>query len=96
MKRKALLLLPLSTLALVGCSKISIVDSSDNALLSYTLKQSCNQIIFSHSGLALNSSYRIVNGSTHKWQALPCLAHSLHLVHPLVEVQVAVAGIKSL
>ena len=64
MKRKALLLLPLSTLALVGCSKISIVDSSDNALFSYTLKQSCNQIIFSHSGLALNSTYRIVNGST--------------------------------
>lgn len=45
-------------------SKISIVDSGDNALFSYTLKQSCNQIIFSHSGLVLKSTYRIVNGST--------------------------------
>ena len=45
-------------------SKISIVDSSDNALFSYTLKQSCNQIIFSHKDLALKSTYRIVNGST--------------------------------
>lgn len=45
-------------------SKISIVDSSDNALFSYTLKQSCNQIIFSHKDLVLKSTYRIVNGST--------------------------------
>lgn len=45
-------------------SKISVVDSNNNALFSYTLKQSCNQIVFSHPDLALNQSYKIVSGST--------------------------------
>ena len=45
-------------------SKISIVDSDNNAIFSYTLKQSCNQLIFSHKDLKLNSTYTIANGST--------------------------------
>ena len=45
-------------------SKISIVNSDNNAIFSYTLKQSCNQLIFSHAELQVGSSYRIVSGST--------------------------------
>lgn len=45
-------------------SKISIVDSDNNAIFSYTLKQSCNQLIFSHKDLKLNSTYTIANGTT--------------------------------
>ena len=45
-------------------SKVSIVDSNNNAIFSYTLKQSCNQIIFSHADLAINSKYTIANGSS--------------------------------
>ena len=44
---------------------ISITDSSNNELFSYTLKQSCNQIIFSHSSLQIGSSYNI-NGDGSK------------------------------
>ena len=45
-------------------NKVSILDSNNNALFSYTLKQSCNQIIFSHEGLVLNNSYTIAKGTT--------------------------------
>ena len=45
-------------------SKISIVNPDNNAIFSYTLKQSCNQLIFSHSGLVIGDSYRIVSGSS--------------------------------
>ena len=44
-------------------SKVSITDSKNNILFSYTLKQSCNQIIFSSPDMALQSTYKIVNGS---------------------------------
>ena len=43
---------------------ISITDSSNSPLFSYTLKQSCNQLIFSHSGLEVGSSYNIMADST--------------------------------
>ena len=43
---------------------ISITDSSNNPLFSYTLKQSCNQLIFSHSGLEIGSSYNIMSDSS--------------------------------
>lgn len=43
---------------------ISITDSSNSALFSYTLKQSCNQLIFSHSGLQVGSSYNIMADSS--------------------------------
>ncbi len=45
-------------------SKISIVDENDNALFSYTLKQSCNQIIFSHKDMEKSKTYKIVSGTT--------------------------------
>ena len=45
-------------------SNISIVDSNGNTLYTYSLKQSCTQIIFSHPSLALNGTYKIMNGST--------------------------------
>lgn len=45
-------------------TKVSIVDSNNNAIFSYTLKQSCNQIIFSHSELTIGSSYQLVGGTT--------------------------------
>ena len=44
--------------------KISIVDSNSNAIFSYTLKQSCNQLIFSHPSLEIGSSYQIVSNTT--------------------------------
>ena len=44
--------------------KISITDSSSNTLFSYTLKQSCNQLIFSHASLQLGSSYNIMADSS--------------------------------
>lgn len=43
---------------------ISITDSSNEPLFSYTLKQSCNQLIFSHSGLQIGSSYNIMADSS--------------------------------
>ena len=45
-------------------SNISIVDSNGNELYTYSLKQLCTQIIFSHPSLALNGTYKIKNGST--------------------------------
>lgn len=45
-------------------AKISIVDANNDAIFSYTLKQSCNQLIFSHSALEIGSSYQIVSGTT--------------------------------
>ena len=45
-------------------SKISVVDSENKALFSYTLKQSCNQIIFSHPDIALYQSYKVLNSSS--------------------------------
>ena len=43
---------------------ISITDSNSSVLFSYTLKQSCNQIIFSHADLQIGSSYNIMSDST--------------------------------
>ena len=40
-------------------SNITITDESKNSLFSYTLKQSCNQIIFSSSKLEIGSKYNI-------------------------------------
>ena len=51
-----------STLA--ASSEISIVDSNNKPLFNYTLKQSCTQIIFSHKDLALQSTYKIMKGSS--------------------------------
>ena len=46
-------------------TKVAIIESSSSeSIFSYTLKQSCNQITFSHPDLALNKSYKIVAGST--------------------------------
>ena len=45
-------------------SKVSIVDSNNNAIFSYTLKQSCNQIIFSNPELQIGQTYQIVSGTT--------------------------------
>lgn len=45
-------------------TKVSIIDANNNALLSYTLKQSCNQIIFSHPDMTTGQTYRILSGST--------------------------------
>lgn len=42
---------------------VGVVDSSGNTLYSYTLKQSCNQIIFSHPNMALNQTYKLMAGS---------------------------------
>ena len=43
---------------------ISITDSNNSTLFSYTLKQSCNQLIFSHADLQIGSSYNIMADST--------------------------------
>lgn len=43
---------------------VTIADSNNNALFSYTLRQSCNQIIFSSKDLVLKSSYKILSGTT--------------------------------
>ena len=43
---------------------ISITDSSNNSLFSYTLKQSCNQLIFSHPNMQVGSSYNIMSDSS--------------------------------
>ena len=45
-------------------TKVSVVDSNNNALFSYTLKQSCSQIIFSHKDMKKGQSYKVVAGST--------------------------------
>ena len=46
-------------------TKVAIIESSSSeSIFSYTLKQSCNQITFSHPDLVLNKSYKIVAGST--------------------------------
>ena len=45
-------------------SEISIVDSSGNTLYTYSLKQSCTQLIFSHPSLQLNGTYKIMKGTT--------------------------------
>ena len=45
-------------------TKVSIVDANNEALFSYTLKQSCNQIIFSHPNMASGQTYRIVSDSS--------------------------------
>ena len=45
-------------------SKISVVDANNDAIFSYTLKQSCNQIIFSSAALQIGQTYKIVNGTT--------------------------------
>lgn len=50
--------------SLAAGKKVSILDSDDNALFSYTMKQSANQIIFSHPDMASGATYRIaVDGS---------------------------------
>ena len=45
-------------------TKVSIVDSNNVAIFSYTLKQSGNQLIFSHPDMAANQTYKIVAGNT--------------------------------
>ena len=46
-------------------SKISIVESTaSESIFSYTLKQSCNQLTFSHPDLVLNKSYKILSGTS--------------------------------
>ena len=46
-------------------TKISIVEtSSSESIFSYTLKQSCNQLTFSHPNLELNKSYKVYSGSS--------------------------------
>ncbi len=45
-------------------SKVCVVDSNSNALFTYTLKQSCNQIIFSHASLEIGSKYTLLSGET--------------------------------
>ncbi len=45
-------------------SLITIQDSSGNQLFQYTLKQSCNQIIFSHPDMVSGGTYKIINGSS--------------------------------
>lgn len=45
-------------------TKVSVIDENDNALFSYTLKQSCNQIVFSHPDMAKGKTYRLLSGST--------------------------------
>lgn len=45
-------------------SKVSVVDENSNAIFSYTLKQSCNQIVFSSPNLQLNKTYTLVSGTT--------------------------------
>ena len=44
--------------------QVRIVNESGDQLFSYTLKQSCNQIIFSHKDLTLNNKYTIYSDST--------------------------------
>ena len=44
--------------------KVSVIDDENNALFSYTLKQSGNQIIFSHPDMQANQTYRLVSEST--------------------------------
>lgn len=43
---------------------ITLGSDTENPLFSYTLKQSCNQIIFSHPSLKQGSTYSIYNGSS--------------------------------
>ena len=45
-------------------TKVSIVNSDNEALFSYTLKQSCNQIVFSHPDMKQGATYTIMSGST--------------------------------
>lgn len=45
-------------------TKVSIVNSSNEAIFTYTLKQSCNQIIFSHPSMVSGGTYQIYSGST--------------------------------
>ena len=49
----------------IGSGKqVRIVNESGDQLFSYTLKQSCNQIIFSHKDLTLNNKYTLYSDST--------------------------------
>lgn len=45
-------------------TKISVVNSNNEALFSYTLKQSCNQIIFSHPDMVSGQTYKLMGDST--------------------------------
>ena len=45
-------------------TKISVVNSSNVAIFSYTLKQSCNQLIFSHPDLQGGETYTIFAGGS--------------------------------
>ncbi len=44
-------------------SVITIQDKNSKQLFQYTLKQSCNQIIFSHPDMVSGGTYRIMNGN---------------------------------
>jgi len=43
---------------------ITVANSNNEALFSYTLKQSCTQLIFSSKDLTVGSSYKILSGSS--------------------------------
>ena len=45
-------------------TKVSIVNSDNKSLFSYSLKQSCNQIFFSHPDMASGETYQILSGDT--------------------------------
>lgn len=45
-------------------SKISITNANNESLFSYTLKQSCNQLIFSSPDMVNGGKYTIYSGST--------------------------------
>ena len=45
-------------------TKVSVVDKDNVALFSYTLKQSCTQVIFSHPNMAKDQTYRLFSGNT--------------------------------
>ena len=45
-------------------AKVAIQDSDGNTLFEYTLKQSCNQLIFSSPEMTQNSTYTITANGT--------------------------------
>ena len=52
------------TTSIAAGTKLSIVDENSNAIFSYTVNQSCNQVIFSHPDMQANKTYKVVSGTT--------------------------------
>ena len=50
--------------SMVANTLIKVVDETNTPLFSYTLKQSCNQLIFSHPDMEANATYRVFVGSS--------------------------------